>query len=528
MGTDRYNDPFSKSPILGVACLFQSQQLTAKAMKTAKLSDLMQFLHSIQSRLVSLLMGFLFLCTAVLGALLMGTQRLLAWLDGQHPQLALPLQQAARWLKQHPKTISLSLASLLLAGGGGAFAIANLGPDIANEPVVTVTQPLQIAALQEQAQSLDLIKMSLMRTDSTRSSDTPESLLRRLGLVDTDAAAFLRKNPLAKQALRLGNRSVTAESDAQQRLLQLTVRWLNKETDTFFQRLVIKRSAQGLEASLETSPMTTGIRMTGGTVASSLYDAADEARLPDSVVTQLTEIFSNQIDFHRTLRKGASFSVVYEVLEADGEPLRTGRVLTAEFNNGNKTYEAVWYQEPGQKGNYYSMDGKSLSRAYLASPVAFSRKTSGFAMRLHPIFQTMKAHLGVDYAAPTGTPAQTVGDGVVEFAGVQGGFGNVVIVRHGNNHSTVYAHLSKIQVRKGQSVQKGQTIGAVGSTGWATGPHLHFEFRVNGTHVDPQKIIQQAQSTPLSPVALNRFKTTAEQARSQLQAATQMREGAVQ
>lgn len=116
MGIDRYNDPFSKSPILGVACLFQSQQLTAKAMKTAKLSDLMQFLHSIQSRLVSLLMGFLFLCTAVLGALLMGTQRLLAWLDGQHPQLALPLQQAARWLKQHPKTISLSLASLLLAG----------------------------------------------------------------------------------------------------------------------------------------------------------------------------------------------------------------------------------------------------------------------------------------------------------------------------------------------------------------------------------------------------------------------------
>jgi murein DD-endopeptidase MepM/ murein hydrolase activator NlpD len=488
----------------------------------------MPFLAAIQSRLVSLFVGFLFLCTAVLGAVLMAIQRALGWLDGQHPQLAQALQAFTRWLTRHPKTISATLASVLLAGGGGAFALANLGPDIAEQPVVTITTPIEIAQLQEQAASLDLVDMSLTRTDSTRSSDTAESLLRRLGLVDPDAANYLRKSPLAKQALKQAGRSVVAEADGQQRLRQLHIRWLNKDTDTFFQRLVIKRTAQGLQAALETSPMNTSIRMTGGTVTSSLYDAADEARLPDAVISQLTQIFSNQIDFHRTLRKGARFSVVYEVLEADGEPVRTGRVLTAEFNNNNKTYEAVWHQEPGQKGNYYTMDGKSLSRTYLASPVAFSRKTSGFAMRLHPIFQTMKAHLGVDYAAPTGTPAQTVGDGVVEFAGVQGGFGNMVVIRHGNNHSTVYAHLSRIQVRKGQTVQKGQTIGAVGTTGWSTGPHLHFEFRVNGTHVDPEKVIQQAQSTPLSPAAMTRFKATATQAKAQLQAAAQMREGTVQ
>ena len=488
----------------------------------------MSFFVSLQARLASFLVGFVFLCTAALGAVLLATQRLLAWLDGQHPQLTWVLQSSTRWLKRHPKSISVTLASVLLAGGGGAFAIANLGPDISDQPVVTVTVPVESPSLQAQAQALDLVNMRLTRTDSTRSSDTPESLLRRLGLVDPDAAAFLRKNPLAKQALKQAGRSVVAEADNQERLSQLHVRWLNNENDTFFQRLAIKRSDTGLQAVLETSPMNTSLRMTGGTVASSLYDAADEARLPDAIVGQLTQIFSNQIDFHRTLRKGARFAVVYEVLEADGEPIRTGRVLTAEFNNGNKTYEAVWHQEAGQKGNYYSLDGKSLSRTYLASPVAFSRKTSGFAMRLHPIFQTMKAHLGVDYAAPTGTPAQTVGDGVVEFAGVQGGFGNVVIVRHGNNHSTVYAHLSRIQVRKGQSVQKGQTIGAVGSTGWSTGPHLHFEFRVNGTHVDPQKVIQQAQSAPLSPSAMTRFKSVAAQARSQLQAAAQMREGNVQ
>jgi murein DD-endopeptidase MepM/ murein hydrolase activator NlpD len=484
----------------------------------------MHFLASIQSRLASLFIGFLFLCTTVLGAVLMFAQRILTWLDGQHPQLINTLQVFARLLSRHPKTISATLATVLLAGGGGAFAIANLGPDISDQPVITLNTPVEIKQLQAQAASLDLIQIRLSRTDSTRASDTPESLLRRLGLVDPDAANFLRKNPMAKQALKQAGRSVVAEADGQQRLIQLNVRWLNNETDTFFQRLAIKRTNQGLEAALETSPMNTSVRMTGGTVASSLYDAADEARLPDAIIGQLTQIFSNQIDFHRHLRKGARFSVVYEVLEADGEPVRTGRVLAAEFNNENRTFEAVWHQEPGQKGNYYSLDGKSLSRTYLASPVAFSRKTSGFSMRLHPILHTMKAHLGVDYAAPTGTPAQTVGDGVIEFAGVQGGFGNTVIVRHGNNHSTVYAHLSRIQVRKGQTVQKGQAIGAVGSTGWSTGPHLHFEFRVNGTHVDPQKVIQQAQSSPLSPAGMARFKSAATHAKAQLLAAAQMRE----
>jgi murein DD-endopeptidase MepM/ murein hydrolase activator NlpD len=488
----------------------------------------MSFFAALQSRLVSLFVGVLFLCTAVLGAALLGAQRLLAWLDGQHPQLTLALQACTRWLTRHPKTISATLASILLAAGGGAFAIASLGPDISERPVVTITTPLEIAKLEDQAQSLDQVELNLTRTDSTRSSDTPESLMRRLGLIDPEAAKFLRSNPLAKQALNQSGRSVVAQADGQQRLSRLHVRWLNKESDTFFQRLVIQRTDKGLQAALETSPMNTSLRMTGGTVARSLYDAADEARLPDSVVAQLTQIFSNQIDFHRTLSKGARFSVVYEVLEADGEPVRTGRVLTAEFNNDNRTYEAVWYQEPGQKGNYYSLDGKSLSRTYLASPVAFSRKTSGFAMRLHPIFHTLKAHLGVDYAAPTGTPAQTVGDGVVEFAGVQGGYGNTVIVRHGNNHSTVYAHLSRIHVRKGQSVQKGQTIGAVGSTGWSTGPHLHFEFRVNGNHVDPAKVIQLAQNVPLTPAAMARFKSVADQARLQLLAAAQMREDGIQ
>lgn len=488
----------------------------------------MSFLNALQSRLASLLIGLLFLCTAVLGAMLVAVQRVLGWLDGQHPVLSGRTKELTRWLARHPKTISASMASVLLAGGGGAFAIANLGPDIADEPVVSITVPVAIAQLEDQVKTLDQVNIRLTRSDTTRSADTPENLLRRLGMVDAEAAVFLRNNPLAKQALRQAGRAVTAEADSQQRLIALNVRWLNKETDTFFQRLSIRRGDQGLQAALETSPMNTSIRMTGGTVSRSLYDAADEARLPDVVINQLTQIFSNQIDFHRTLRKGARFSVVYEVLEADGEPVRTGRVLTAEFDNGNNTYQAVWFQEPGHKGNYYSLEGKSLSRAYLASPVPFSRQTSGFTMRLHPIFKTQQAHRGLDYAAPTGTPAQSVGDGVVTFAGVQGGYGNVVEVRHGSGHSTLYAHLSKIHVRKGQNVQKGQSIGAVGSTGWSTGPHLHFEFRVNGVHVDPQKVIQQAQALPIAPTAMSRFNAHVAQARNQLLAASQMRESNIQ
>ena len=455
---------------------------------------------------------------------LSAAHRALVWLDGQHPQLAQGAQALRQWLLRHPKTISATLASVLIAGGGGAFAIANLGPDIAEQAVVSVTTPVVVANLADQAQAIDQFNLNLIRTDLTRSSDTPESLLRRMGVVDTQAAAFLRSNPLAKQALQRSGRTVSAEVNDQQQLRQLSVRWLRNETDTVFQRLVIQRTAQGLQATQESAPLSTSVRMTGGTVASSLYAAADEARLPDAVISQLADIFSSQIDFHRTLRKGARFSVIYEVLEADGEPIRTGRVLSAEFNNDNKLYQAVWFQENGQKGNYYTLDGKSLRRAYLAAPVAFSRKTSGMGMRLHPIFQTLQKHNGVDYAAPTGTPAMSVGDGVVDFAGVQGGFGNVVIVRHGANHSTVYAHLSRINVRKGQTIQKGQTVGAVGSTGWSTGPHLHFEFRINGIHVDPQSVIQKAQSEPVPPSAMPRFNAAVALAQSQLQAAAQMRD----
>ena len=188
----------------------------------------------------------------------------------------------------------------------------------------------------------------------------------------------------------------------------------------------------------------------------------------------------------------------------------------------------MWFQEPGTKGGYYTLDGTSMRRAYLTSPVEFSRVTSGFSMRFHPILQKWRAHLGVDYAAPTGTAVRSVGDGMVDFAGVQNGFGNVVIVKHSSGHTTVYAHLSRIAVARGQKVSQGQNLGAVGSTGWATGPHLHFEFRVNGMHQDPMTIARQSESVPVSAAAKPAFDKLAASLRMQLSAAGSLQQASAQ
>lgn len=465
---------------------------------------------------------------ALLRAWVAATANAWEWLETQHPQLSQRLNNQARWLRQHTRQIGLVAGAALLAGAGGAYALANLGPDIEKQPVVTVTVPVEIAQLEDQARVLDGLNINLTRSDSTRANESPETLLRRLGLVDSEAARFLRTNKQARAALQRSGRSVIAEANQQNHLTRLTVRWLQNESDEVFQRFVLQRTTQGLTAEQDAMPMTTSIRMSGGTVVHSLYDASDEAKLPESVTSQLTEIFSSQIDFHRTLRKGAKFAVVYEVLEAEGEPLRAGRVLSAEFENDNKTFNAVWFEAPGKKGAYYALDGKSLRRSFLAAPLRYSRITSRFGMRKHPILHTMRRHEGVDYAAPTGTPVATVGDGVVETAGWQNGFGNVVIVRHNASYKTVYGHLSRIRVKRGQSVQQGQLIGNVGSTGWSTGPHLHFEYRVNGRYTDPSRVNQQTASVNLNATERARLKMEAERARIQLAAASMMRDDLAQ
>lgn len=425
-------------------------------------------------------------------------------------------------IQNHPKRITALLAALLLTGGGGAFAVASLAPDPADLPVRQVVLPVtSLANGLSLAEMADQPGFSLFRTEQVRSSDTVESLLQRMGVADPAAAAFLRRDShVQKNLMGRTGRLASAETSDDHRLLRLTARWAPDESGEF-KRLVVEKTEAGFASRIETAPLTTSSRLAGGVIQSSLFAATDAARIPDAVAVQVAELFSGDIDFRRSLRKGDRFSVVYETLEADGEPLRTGRVLSAEFQNNGKSHQAVWFQEPGaSRGAYYTLDGQSLRRAYLASPVEFSRVSSGFAMRFHPIHKTWRAHLGTDFAAPTGTAVRTVGDGVVDFAGVQNGFGNVVFIKHRNQHVTVYAHLSKILVKKGQSVEQGQNIGAVGSTGWATGPHLHFEFRVNGAHQDPMIIARQSEAAaPVSAAARPAFDRLASVMRTELASA---------
>ncbi|HLF23653.1 MAG TPA: M23 family metallopeptidase, partial [Burkholderiales bacterium] len=239
--------------------------------------------------------------------------------------------------------------------------------------------------------------------------------------------------------------------------------------------------------------------MKSGVIRSSLFAATDAAGIPDGIGMQIAEIFGGDVDFYRDLRKGDRFAVTYEEYRFTGLPVRTGRVLAAEFVNAGKTYRAVLYGK-----SYYTPDGRNLQKAFLRSPLEFSRISSGFGMRRHPIAQVWRAHQGIDYAAPTGTRVRSVGDGVVEFAGAKGGYGNVVIVRHHGQYATVYAHLSRITVKRGARVTQNETIGAVGQTGWATGPHLHYEFRIAGEARNPLSVAMPA-ALPVPPQELSAF-----------------------
>ncbi len=438
-----------------------------------------------------------------------------------------------RWAevqRRHPHRVMAAIGAVLLVGGTASYAIATLGPDAARMPTREWVHSIPLPPIVDNTLSLSPADLRLYRSDTTRSNDTIDSLFQRLGISDPSAAEFIRKHPLARaHLLGKSGRQVRAETDADNRLTELTARWIQDERSDTFQRLVIRVQDNAWTAEVQTGILSASTQLAGGFIQTSLFAATDQSRVPDSVAVQLADIFSGDIDFHRQLRKGDRFSVVYETMEADGEPMRAGRVLSAEFVNNGKTHTAVWFKEPqATKGEYYSMTGQSLRRAYLSSPLTFSRVTSVMGMRFHPIHNTWKAHTGVDYGAPTGTPVRTVGDGVIESAGWQGGYGNTVVVRHRNGHSTLYAHLSKIQVRKGQSVSQGQEIGAVGATGTATGPHLHFEFRVNGVHRDPLTLARQSESRPISAAARSAFDKRVQQARIDLAAASSVQGAALQ
>jgi murein DD-endopeptidase MepM/ murein hydrolase activator NlpD len=436
---------------------------------------------------------------------------------------------AARgFVTRHHRAL-VGAAAVLLAGVGvAAFAIAPLAPDAASLPQRVITETVLAEPAEPQLEALAAHRVDLSFNDTTRAGDSLALLLRRVGVADTAAVASLRNEPALQRLFDgRGGRSVQVRARADGSLQELIGRSPARTAEqlaTHFTRLVVSRNTEGsLEIREEVAALQSQIKLASGTIKSSLFAASDEARVPDAIAIQMAEIFAADIDMHRELRRGDTFSVVYESMTADGESVgwgpSTGRVLAAEFVNAGKTHEAVWYRGADGRGAYFDLSGQSKKRAFLASPMEFSRVTSGFAMRFHPIHQTWRRHLGVDYAAPTGTPVRSVGDGVVEFAGRQGGYGNVVKVKHTNDRSTLYAHLSRIDVRNGQRIEQGTRIGAVGSTGWSTGPHLHFEFRVNGEHQDPLRIAKASETLTLPPASKAEFAALARSLQTQLDVA---------
>jgi murein DD-endopeptidase MepM/ murein hydrolase activator NlpD len=431
-------------------------------------------------------------------------------------------------LRQHRGSLVAAAAVLLAGFGITAIAVAPLAPDAADLPRRTISEAITPPDLSQQLEALAAHSFTLTRSDITRGTDTPETLLARLGVRDAQAAAFLRSDPAARQLLAgRGGRLVQVQTTVDGFLEELVARWPSEAPElarTHFTRLTVARAPDGRwAAQAATAAYGTEQRLASGTISATLFAATDEAGIPDSVAAQIADIFSTDIDFHRELRRGDTFSVVYEALTADGQPVPwnegAGRVLAAEFVNAGRVHHAVWFTRADGRGGYYGADGRSLRRSFLASPMEFSRVTSGFAMRFHPVLRTRRPHLGVDYGAPVGTPVRTVADGVVIFSGWQNGYGKVIEIDHGNGKTTLYAHLSRHDVRKGQRVQQGQRVGAVGMTGMTTGPHLHFEFRVNGTHQDPLRIAKSSEAVLLDAASRPSFEAVVQQVRGKLELA---------
>ncbi|MCB1960297.1 MAG: M23 family metallopeptidase [Rhodocyclaceae bacterium] len=379
----------------------------------------------------------------------------------------------------------------------------------------TAVAPTSVATIPRQAisESLGTPNYRILATEShpfvqedrVQRGDTLDRIFERLGIDDPVASRYLRTSEQGRRALsqlRAGKR-VSATTTPSGELIDLSLPLtggagyfsITRDQDTF----VIRDDDEAL---------TTIIEMRSGIIHHSLFGATDAAGVPDAVTTRMADLFGTEIDFHTDLRKGDRFSVVYEtLLQEDGRAQGVGRILAAEFINKGRRHSVVLYKDSEGRADYYSDDGRSLKQAFLRSPLEFTRVTSGFSRRFHPILKKWRQHKGVDFGAPSGAAIKATSNGTVDFAGKKGGYGNVVILRHRDKVTTLYAHMRGFAsgIRKGAAVSQGDIIGYVGQTGWATGPHLHYEFRVGNVAKNPMSVVLPA-ARPLTAQELVRFK----------------------
>jgi murein DD-endopeptidase MepM/ murein hydrolase activator NlpD len=359
-------------------------------------------------------------------------------------------------------------------------------------PGLTTTPPASPAAAPARTTGAQLaatpsLGLALSRIDViVTHNDTLDRIFRRLKLSLADLAS-LRSLPGLRaglDSLRPGESLRLTHKDGQ--LFGLERRLNESET------LQVVREPAGLKANVLQSPLEMRVRTVRGAISTSLFEAVEAAGAHDQTAMQLADIFGWDIDFVLDVRPGDSFVVTYPEVWRDGVYLKDGPIQAAAFVNQGREFQAVRYTDPQGGSHYYTPDGRSLHRAFLRTPVEFTRVSSRFnSARLHPILNRIRAHKGVDYAAPMGTPVRAAADGRIRFAGRSGGYGNLVEIEHSKSIVTVYGHLSRFAhgTRAGAHVTQGEVIAYVGMTGLATGPHLHYEYRVNGVFKNPQTVV---------------------------------------
>ncbi|MDR1462581.1 MAG: M23 family metallopeptidase [Azoarcus sp.] len=441
------------------------------------------------------------------GAGLRWHMRELRWrLTRPHPRLA----KLIRRMAELPWRIFDNKRPLVIGGFAGVFVLGGVAATAVVVPEDPADMQTVLERLAVSPEELPAPGLPFIYDDSIGPGDTMQSIFQRLGIVDPEALAFFQGDKKVSRALRQlrSGRSLTAIVDISGRLLSLR---LPLSPDGGY--LNVARDAPNQSFQVTHSPETAleaGIEMRNGVIKYSLFAATEAAELPDNVASQLTDLFGTEIDFHADLRPGDTFSVIYETFYDKGISTRAGRIIAAEFINQGRRYAVFRHTTSDGKSDYYSSTGQRLRSTFLRSPLEFTKVTSGFGRRLHPVFGNWRNHQGVDFGAPTGTPVRATSGGEVSFVGYQSGYGNIVVLKHKGNVSTAYAHLSAFapNLRPGDAIEQGETIGRVGATGRVSGPHLHYEFRIDNVAQNPMTVALPS-SLPLAGKELSLFRENA-------------------
>ena len=416
--------------------------------------------------------------------------------DGKRPESTREREPLAGGLRKSPEAVAAAHRGAGNPAARTGGRPAHQDPEVAASPSRPGAGP---AASSEPPGEMERVKV--------RAGDSLSRIFDRNGLPQTELAALLSSDENGKKFKKLlPGQEIAFQRGEDDRLVRFDLEVDELTTVRFV------RDERGFTAATITRDYDRHIAGKNGLIESSLFAAA--AGVPDQVIWQLVSVLDWDIDFNRDLRSGDSFSILYEELRADDRLIRAGDILALEFqsNRTGESIRAFRYTDTNENTDYFAPDGRSLRRAFMRNPIRQSRISSRFSnRRLHPVYKTVRPHRGVDYAAPRGTPIRATGDGVVTWAGRKGGYGKTVVLSHGNGYSTLYAHLSRYAkgARKGARIRQGDVIGKVGATGVATGPHLHYEFRINGVHKDPLTV-ELPRAEPLDEAELKRFRDVIE------------------